>query len=122
MPGRLHALAMAAVAAAAISLLSLSDSRAQSAPKTLDLAIVNGRISLKSDTIRVKKGDQVELRWSSDRPIVLHLHGYDIERKVAPESAAVMSFNANLTGRFPVSEHKHGGRHQPPILYLEVHP
>ena len=113
---------MAAVAAAAISLFSLSDSRAQSAPKAFELAIVNGEISLKSDTIRVKKGDQVELRWSSDRPIVLHLHGYDIERKVAPESAAVMSFKANLPGRFPVSEHKHGGRHQPPILYLEVHP
>jgi hypothetical protein len=113
---------MAAVAAAAISLLPLSDSRAQSASRVFDLAIVNGRMDAKNDTIRVNKGDQVELRWSTDRPIVLHLHGYDIERKVAPESATVMSFKANLTGRFPVSEHKHGGRHQPPVLYLEVHP
>lgn len=125
MRARLHALAIAALAVAAaggIEPLSLPESRAQSSPKAFDLAIANGRVSVKGDTIRVKKGDHVELRWSSDRPIVLHLHGYDIVRRVAPDSGVAMEFKAHLTGRFPVSEHKDHGRHERPILYLEVHP
>ena len=83
---------------------------------------MNGRVLGTADTIRVRKGDHVELRWSSDQAIALHLHGYDIEAKVAPQSPAVMSFKANLAGRFPVSEHRHGAGHHRAVLYLEVHP
>lgn len=86
-----------------------------------EVALVKGRAA-EVDTLRVKRGERVELRWSSDRAIVLHLHGYDIERKAAPQAPAVMAFEARLAGRFPVSEHSHGaGRHRA-ILYLEVHP
>ena len=56
--------------------------------------------------IRVKQGDAVRLRWTTDRPIVLHLHGYDIETKVEPGAVAEMAFEARATGRFPVEEHK----------------
>lgn len=86
-----------------------------------DLALVKGRLA-GPDTLRVKRGDRVELRWSSDRPIVLHLHGYDLELKVTPQAPAAMSFAAGLTGRFPVSEHRHGTGHHRALLYLEVHP
>lgn len=86
-----------------------------------DLALVKGRVS-GPDTLRVKKGDRVELRWSSDRTIVLHLHGYDLEREVTPQAPAVMSFAARLAGRFPVSEHRHGAGHHRALVYLEVHP
>jgi hypothetical protein len=41
---------------------------------------------------------------------------------VAPDAPAVMAFKAHIAGRFPVSEHGHGGRHGRAILYLEVHP
>jgi len=51
----------------------------------------------------------------------LHLHGYDIEVNVAPQSPVVMSFRASLAGRFAVSEHRQAGREQA-ILYLEVYP
>jgi FtsP/CotA-like multicopper oxidase with cupredoxin domain len=95
---------------------------AQPAPKVFEVAIANGRVDASRGTIRVTKGDNVELRWSSDRPISLHLHGYDLEAQVSPQSPAVMSFNANLTGRFPVSEHRHGGGRERVVLYLEVHP
>ena len=54
----------------------------------------------------VKQGDTVKLRWTSDRPIVLHLHGYDIERKVEPGAVSEMAFVARATGRFSVEEHK----------------
>ena len=74
------------------------------------------------ETLRVKRGERVELRWKSDRPIALHLHGYDIERSAAPQAPAVMAFEAKIAGRFPVSEHTHGAGHHRAILYLEVLP
>ena len=72
-------------------------------------------------TLKVSKGDRVELRWRSDRPVVLHLHGYDIEARVAPDAPKAMTFTAGTTGRFGVSEHG-GGKHHRAIVYLEVHP
>lgn len=110
---------MGVVAALAIAAGSAAQ---QPARKIFELSLVKGRMVVAGDTIRVSKGDEVELRWLSDRPISLHLHGYDIERKVAPQSPVTMAFKANLAGRFPVSEHAHGpGRHRT-VLYLEVHP
>ena len=42
-----------------------------------DLRIERGRAPANMQLIKVKQGDAVKLRWTSDRPIVLHLHGYD---------------------------------------------
>ena len=76
--------------------------------------------------VRVRQGDTVKLRWTSDRPIVLHLHGYDIERKVEPGSVAEMSFVARATGRFSVEEHKPdtkgGHSHGAALVRVEVVP
>lgn len=88
-------------------------------PKVFDLAVAAGQ---PARTIRVKRGDEVQLRWSSERRVTLHLHGFDIERAVAPDAPAVMAFKAHIAGRFPVSEHGHAGRHGRTVLYLEVHP
>ena len=87
--------------------------------KVFELTVVAGR---SSETLKVKRGERVELRWKSDRRVTLHLHGYDLERTVAPRAPAVMAFKADIAGRFPVSEHGHGGRHGRTVLYLEVHP
>jgi hypothetical protein len=38
--------------------------------------------------------------------MVLHLHGYDIEKKVVPGAVTEMAFVARATGRFSVEEHK----------------
>ena len=51
--------------------------------------------------IRVKQGDAVKLRWTTDRPIVLHLHGYDIETKVEPGAVAEMAFDGPRHGKVP---------------------
>ena len=93
----------------------------QSAKKVFDVAIVNGRVTGGDTTLHVQQGDEVELRWSSDRPLSLHLHGYDIEANVLPHVSTVMSLKARLAGRFPVSEHREGARERT-ILYIEVHP
>jgi hypothetical protein len=89
--------------------------------KVFELPLTNGKLE-GDQTLRITRGERVELRWKSDRRVTLHLHGYDLERTVAPQAPAVMAFKADIAGRFPVSEHGHGGRHGRTVLYLEVHP
>jgi hypothetical protein len=100
---------------------------AQTQELTFDLKVDHGAVPANMRLIRVKQGDAVKLRWSSDRSITLHLHGYDIERKVVPGEVAEMAFTANVTGRFPVEEHRvdAGGGHshgKAPLVRLEVYP
>lgn len=109
-------------AAAALLVAAAAPAVAQAAPKVFDLSLAGGRVPAERNTVRVTKGDKVELRWSSDRPMALHLHGYDLEAKPVPGAPAIMAFTANLPGRFPVSEHRHDGGHAKAVLYLEVHP
>ena len=77
--------------------------------------------------IRVRQGDTVKLRWTTDRPIMLHLHGYDIETKVEPGATAEMAFEARATGgsrsrsigRIRSGGHSHG---EAPLVRIEVRP
>jgi hypothetical protein len=90
---------------------------------TFELRIQRGHVPANMKLIRVKQGDVVKLRWSTDRRIALHLHGYDIERTVEPGEAAEMTFTARATGRFPVEEHKTGGHaHGATLVQIEVLP
>lgn len=109
-------------AAFLLLLLAGAVAAAQDARKAFDIALTAGRAPQGYDTVRVQRGDEVELRWTSDRNIAVHLHGYDIEVRVSPGTTAVMAFRARIAGRFPVSEHAHGARHERPLFYLEVHP
>ena len=79
---------------------------AQTAEVAFDLKHREGPSGANMRLIRVRQGDAVKLRWTTDRPIILHLHGYDIEAKVEPGAVAEMAFAARATGRFPVEEHK----------------
>lgn len=88
--------------------------------KVMTLSIVNGAVPDVGDTIRVKQGDDLELHWSSDKPVDLHLHGYDIEARISPQAPATMSFKANIPGRFPIEAHGSGSHRA--IVYLEVYP
>lgn len=88
--------------------------------KRFELHIQRGKVMIDSQTIRVRQDDQVELYWSSDKPDVLHLHGYDIHTEVTPHVPAVMQFKAHASGRFPVESHGESGHGS--LIYLEVHP
>jgi len=55
--------------------------------------------------ISVEEADQVTLRWTSDTPVEVHLHGYDLEEEVSPGEETDLSFEANLTGRFDIEDH-----------------
>lgn len=60
------------------------------------------------DEIEVEEGDRVTLRLTSEAPVEVHLHGYDLEREVSPGETATLSFEAELTGRFEIEDHETG--------------
>ncbi|OKO84777.1 hypothetical protein AC629_20465 [Bradyrhizobium sp. NAS80.1] len=76
---------------------------------TFDLKVAHGRVPDTMRRIRVKQGDVVRLQWSTDQPVTLHLHGYDIEKHVEPGTTTDLTFAAYATGRFPVHVHAQGG-------------
>ena len=59
--------------------------------------------------IRITEKDVIELRFTSDEPVELHLHGYDLEIHVRPDEPAAMAIEAHATGRFPITRHGWGG-------------
>lgn len=95
--------------------------------KTVDIAIKDGKV-VGRNSARVSRGDTVVLRWSSNRRLELHLHGYDVTTTVSPETPADMKIRARATGRFPVEAHGQdgpGGGHShghQTLFHLEVYP
>jgi hypothetical protein len=105
-------------------LLITAGAPALAAELTFDIKIERGRVP---DTIRLIHVN-VKLRWTSDQPIVLHLHGYDIEKRVAAGAITELAFTAYATGRFPIHVHAQGagaGAHaheDAPLATIEVYP
>ena len=65
---------------------------------------INGN-NMSPDEVSVTEGDQVTLQIVSDHPIEVHLHGYDLEEVVGAEEPGELSFEATMTGRFPIEDH-----------------
>jgi hypothetical protein len=101
---------------------------AVAAELTFDIKIDHGRVPDTMRLIRVNEGDVVKLRWTSDQPIVLHLHGYDIEKRVAPDAVTELAFTAYASGRFPIHVHAQGAgasgpaHEDAPLATIEVYP
>lgn len=91
-------------------------------PRVVDLVIRGGAVAPEQRVVRVQVGDDVTLRWTSDRALTLHLHGYDIENRVVPEAPATMRFRARAAGRFPIERHDEQPGREGTVAYLEVHP
>lgn len=72
--------------------------------------------------LAVRQNDRVVIRVSSDKPVQVHLHGYDIESDVVPNAVTSLRFTANATGRFPIEIHSREPLKQRPLAYLEVRP
>ena len=90
----------------------------------IEVRIENRKVVAPKEAIRVTEGDVVELRWTSDEPVELHLHGYDLETRVRPDGPAAMVIEAYATGRFPITSHGwgDGGHGHDALTYLEVYP
>ena len=91
------------------------------------LRIENGHVPENMRLIRVTQGDVVKLQWSADKPSVVHLHGYDIEKRVVPGVVTDLTFTARATGRFPVNLHGTGAEtaghgHEDTLVTIEVYP
>jgi hypothetical protein len=108
---------------AAVIALSAALALAQAPLRSYEIHIAERRVPAQQRVLRAAEGERVELRWSADEPLVLHLHGYDIETRVAPGKPAVTAFAARLTGRFPVEIHGEHAKHQRrALLYVEIYP
>ena len=126
-------LALAAIALpAGLDVHWIAAASAQAAPPLQFAITVKARqVEPAMRVIRAKQGDSVEIAFTADEAVELHLHGYDISRRVAPGKPADMKFQAKLAGRFPLEAHASPGRDTPEggakrrhvtLLYFEVHP
>ena len=101
---------------------------AMAAELVFDLEIRHGRVPEDKRLIRVEEGDVVKLRWTTDQAVVLHLHGYDIEKPVAPGAVTELTFTAYATGRFPLHVHAQRERaespaqQEEPLIDVEIYP
>src|SRR5262245_16606478 len=77
---------------------SVPDGHAAAAELTFDLRLEHGRLTGNTRIIRVKQGDVVKLRFATDQKLTLHLHGYDMEKRIEPGVVGEMSFTARATG------------------------
>lgn len=76
-----------------------------SGEERVELSIEGGTMT--PDQVEVGEGDRVTLEIStSDAPMEVHLHGYDLEGEAAPGEPATLSFEADLTGRFEIEDHE----------------
>lgn len=87
--------------------------------RKIDLEIRDGKVMSDKNSVRVIEGENVQLNWTTDEPVELHLHGYDIWANAKPGETASMEFPAVATGRFPISSHEFG---HATVIYLEVYP
>jgi plastocyanin len=72
--------------------------------RTFDVSIEDGEMN--PEQISANQGDTVTFRVSTDEPTDLHVHGYDVEQEVKPGREADIDFEADLTGRFEIEDHK----------------
>jgi len=74
-------------------------------PEATKIDIRGGEVAGGAAEINAKNGDTVVIVVSADAPDDIHLHGYDIEKKVEPGKPATFRFKANLEGEFELESH-----------------
>jgi hypothetical protein len=104
----------------AIALAIVAAGAARAETRAFELALKNGQLLESQRLVRVMQGDEITLKWTTDRPYTLHIHGYDLEAKLAPQAPVELKFTARATGRFPMEIHGPGTERT--VGYLEVHP
>ena len=74
-------------------------------PKETRIDISAGEVVGGPAEIHARHGDTVVIIVGADAPDDIHLHGYDIEKKVEPGEPATFRFKANLEGEFELESH-----------------
>lgn len=70
-----------------------------------EMVIKHGAKRSGPEVMQVSEGDEVTLKISSDQADELHVHGYDLYTKIVPGTPAVLSFQADRSGRFTMELH-----------------
>jgi hypothetical protein len=87
-------------------------------PRTIVIVVDQGRPRGGIKRPKLDKGEKVVLVIRADAGEDVHLHGYDIEKRVTPGKAVRIPLTANLPGRFELELH-----HPDSLLaVLEVRP
>src|SRR5262249_61790812 len=76
---------------------ALAVAAADAAEVSYALTVADGRVPDNMRLIRVKQNDVVKLEWRTDKPLSVHLHGYDIEQELKPGTVTEMTFTARAT-------------------------
>jgi plastocyanin len=85
-------------------------------PEVTKIDIRGGKVAGEPAEIHAKNGDTVVIVVSADAPDDIHLHGYDIEKKVEPGKPATFRFKANLEGEFEIESHVAEDAGRDPLL------
>jgi heme/copper-type cytochrome/quinol oxidase subunit 2 len=72
---------------------------------TFDLAVREGAMT--PDEVEVEVGDHLRLKLTSEEPLQVHIHGYNLQRELASGKPVTLSFEADLTGRFEIEDHEY---------------
>jgi hypothetical protein len=115
-------IAVGAALFAALAIGASTSAPAMAESRLFALDVKHGALPAEQRVIKIHQGDEVTLRWTTDAPLVVHLHGYDIERAIAPGAPVEMRFTARATGRFPIERHQSKSGPDSALCYLEVHP
>ena len=78
------------------------------APRVETIRIRGGKPAGGAKTLRYERGDTIRLRFTSDEPGEVHIHGFDNEFEVGPGGARLVNFKANLEGIFEIEDHESG--------------
>lgn len=71
----------------------------------INLPILNRDTTLTRDDLRVSRGDNVSIQFTSDEPGEIHLHGYDLTAEVSPGHQGKLNFVAETAGAFAINFH-----------------
>ncbi len=85
---------------------SNSSAETRSGTQTIRIQVKNGKVVGGLAHPKVKQGDRVRLIVRADVSDEVHLHGYDIEKGVAPGKPARFAFTADKEGAFEIESHK----------------
>jgi hypothetical protein len=95
-----------AIALGAIAVPTAATAQATAVkPVVISINVVNGRPVGGIKRPSVKKGRTVRIVVRTNTGTEVHLHGYNIEKKVKKGSPTVMQFVAKVPGRFELELH-----------------
>lgn len=81
---------------------AVSCSSSEPEDKNFRITVRDGEPSGGVQTLEVKEGDTVILRYETNETANFHLHGYDIETEVEAGRQRIEIFVAETTGRFEI--------------------